>query len=116
MLDMPGKDIYLEAKKIIIDNIQQKRDPFEFQKYDRSFHRYPASLREKTYIISTSNTIWDLSDWTGAGILLKWGGFSRTADEHSAIFEFLAVRAAKKTAAAMEAHLNSTESRFLGKM
>jgi DNA-binding GntR family transcriptional regulator len=97
----------------IIDDIKQVRDPVEFQKHDRAFHRYLASLGGNTYIISALNNVWDLSDWIGASILRKRGGYNQAANEHLAVYEFLAVGDAKKAAAAMERHLNSTESRFL---
>lgn len=97
----------------IIENIKQTVDPIGFQKHDRAFHRYLASLSNNTYIINTLNTVWDLSDWVGASILRKRGGFDQAANEHRAIYEFLTVGKAEKAAAAMERHLISTESRFL---
>ena len=97
----------------IIENIKQTVDPIDFQKHDRAFHRYLASLSNNIYIINTLNTVWDLSDWVGASILRKRGGFDQAANEHRAIYEFLTVGKAEKAAAAMERHLISTESRFL---
>jgi len=104
--------IMRDLEKIIKD-IAQTRDPVDFQKHDRAFHRYLASLSENTYIINALNTVWDLSDWVGARILSGWAGYREVADEHSAVYEFLAVGAAEKAAAAMERHLTGTESRFL---
>ena len=100
----------------IIQQIEQNRDPVDFQKYDRAFHRYLASLTENTYIINALNTVWDLSDWVGASILYDWGGFSQAAGEHLAVYEFMAAGEAEKAAAAMERHLNGTESRFLERL
>lgn len=97
----------------IIKDIEQTKDPIDFQKHDRAFHRYLASLSENTYIINALNTVWDLSDWVGARILSGWAGYRQVADEHLGIYELLAVGAAEKAAAAMERHLNGTESRFL---
>jgi len=97
----------------IIEDINQTIDPIDFQKHDRAFHRYLASLSHNTYIINALNTVWDLSDWVGASILRKRGGYAQAANEHRAIYEFLTVGKAEKAAAAMERHLNSTESRFL---
>lgn len=97
----------------IIKDIEQTRDPVDFQKYDRAFHRYLASLSENTYIINALDTVWDLSDWVGARILSDWAGYRQVADEHLAVYEYLAIGAAEKAAAAMERHLNGTESRFL---
>lgn len=97
----------------IIKDIEQTRDPVDFQKYDRAFHRYLASLSENTYVINALNTVWDLSDWVGAKILSDWAGYRQVADEHLAVYEFLIVGAAEKAAAAMERHLTGTESRFL---
>ena len=89
------------------------RDPVEFQKHDRAFHRYLASLGDNTFIISALNNVWDLSDWIGASILRKKGGYNQTANEHFAVYEFLAAGDATQAVAAMERHLNSTESRYL---
>jgi len=97
----------------IIEEIKQTLDPIDFQKHDRTFHRYLASLSNNTYFINALNTVWDLSDWVGASILHKRGGYNQVASEHMAIFEFLTVGNAEKAAAAMERHLISTESRFL---
>ncbi len=97
----------------IVQQIEQTRDPFDFQKHDRAFHRYLASLSKNTYIINALDTVWDLSDWVGANILYNWGGFSQAAREHLAVYEFLSVGEADKAAAAMERHLNGTEARFL---
>jgi len=97
----------------IIQDIGQTRDPVDFQKHDRAFHRYLASLSENTYIINALDTVWDLSDWVGARILSHWAGYRQVADEHLAVYEYLAMGAAEKAAAAMERHLNGTESRFL---
>lgn len=97
----------------IIENIKYTKDPVDFQKYDRAFHRYLASLGGNTYIINTLNTVWDLSDWIGASILHKKGGYNQTVNEHLAVYEFIMVGEAGKAAAAMERHLFSTESRFL---
>ena len=99
--------------QVIIDNIQQMRDPVDFQKHDRAFHRYLASLSDNTFIIAALNTVWDLSDWVGARILSNWAGYKQVADEHLIIYEFLALGEAEKAAAAMERHLNGTEARFL---
>jgi DNA-binding GntR family transcriptional regulator len=99
----------------IIRQIEQSRDPIDFQKHDRAFHRYLASLSNNTYIITALNTVWDLSDWVGANILYNWGGFSQAAGEHLAVYELLTAGEAEKAAAAMERHLNGTESRFLEK-
>jgi DNA-binding GntR family transcriptional regulator len=97
----------------IIQNIKQTRDPVDFQKYDRAFHRYLASLAANNYIINTLNNVWDLSDWVGASILKKKGGYNQTVNEHLAVYEYILVGEAEKAAAAMERHLISTESRFL---
>ncbi|MGD8291284.1 MAG: GntR family transcriptional regulator [Desulfobacterales bacterium] len=99
----------------IVHQIEQSRDPIDFQKHDRAFHRYLASLSNNTYIITALNTVWDLSDWVGANILYNWGGFSQAAGEHLAVYELLTAGEAEKAAAAMERHLNGTESRFLKK-
>jgi len=88
-------------------------DPIDFQRHDRAFHRYLASLSNNTYFINALNTVWDLSDWVGASILRKRGGYKQAVNEHRAIYEFLTVGKAEKAAAAMERHLISTESRFL---
>ena len=111
----------LTAKEIqdlgdIVRQIEQSRDPVDFQKHDRAFHRYLASLSNNTYIITALNTVWDLSDWVGANILYNWGGFSQAAGEHLAVYELLTAGEAEKAAAAMERHLNGTESRFLKKL
>jgi len=97
----------------IIEDIKQTIDPIDFQKHDRAFHRYLASLSNNTYIINALNTVWDLSDWVGASILRKRGVYDQAAKEHRAIYEFLTVGKSEKAAAAMERHLSSTESRFL---
>lgn len=97
----------------IIEDIKQTLDPIDFQKHDRAFHRYLASLSNNTYFINALNTVWDLSDWVGASILRKRGGYNQAVNEHRAIYEFLTVGKAEKAAAAMERHLISTESRFL---
>lgn len=100
----------------IIKNIERSRDPVDFQKYDRDFHRYLAALSQNSYIINALNTAWDLSDWVGANILYKWAGYSQVAGEHYAVYEYLIVGEAEKAAAAMERHLNGTESRFLERL
>ena len=100
----------------IVQQIEQTRDPIDFQKHDRAFHRYLASLSNNTYIINALNTVWDLSDWVGANILYNWGGFSRVAGEHLAVYEFMIAGEAEKAAVAMERHLNGTESRFLERL
>jgi len=100
----------------IIKNIDRSRDPVDFQKYDRTFHRCLASLSNNTYIVNALNTVWDLSDWVGANILSDWAGYSQVAGEHVAIYEYLVVGEAAKAAAAMERHLNGTESRFLERL
>lgn len=100
----------------IIQQIERNRDPIDFQKYDRAFHRYLASLSNNSYIVNALNTVWDLSDWVGASILYDWGGFSQAAGEHLAVYEFLTAGEAEKAAAAMERHLNGTESRFLERL
>ena len=97
----------------IIEEIKQTMDPIDFQKHDRAFHRYLASLSDNSYIINALNTVWDLSDWVGASILRKRGGYDQAANEHRVIYEFLTTGKAEKAAAAMERHLISTESRFL---
>lgn len=97
----------------ILKDIDQTRDPVDFQKHDRAFHRYLASLSENSFIINALNTVWDLSDWVGAKVLSRWAGYKEIAEEHSAVYEFLAVGAAEKAAAAMERHLIGTESHFL---
>ena len=97
----------------IIEDIAQTRDPVDFQKHDRAFHRCLASSSENTFIINALDTVWDLSDWVGARILSDWAGYRQVTDEHLAVYEFLAVGAAEKAAAAMERHLTGTESRFL---
>ena len=84
----------------IIQQIEQNRDPIDFQKYDRAFHRYLASLSNNTYIINALNTVWDLSDWVGASILYDWSGFSQAAGEHLAVYEFMTAGEAEKAAAA----------------
>lgn len=103
----------IEDLEKILEDIKQTVDPFDFQKHDRAFHRYLASLSNNTYIINALNTVWDLSDWIGASILRKRGGYDQAANEHRIIFEFLTAGNAEKAAAAMERHLISTESRFL---
>lgn len=100
----------------IIKKIEQTRDPVVFQKHDRAFHRYLAALSGNTFIINALNTVWDLSDWVGAQILSNWGNYKMAAGEHLAVFEFLSVGDAEKAAAAMERHLNGTESRFLERL
>ncbi len=105
--------VIMDDLERIIKDIEQTRDPVDFQKHDRAFHRYLASLSENTYIINALNTVWDLSDWVGARILSDWAGYRQVADEHLAVYEYLAMGAAEKAAAAMERHLNGTESRFL---
>ena len=97
----------------IIEEIKQTMDPVDFQKHDRAFHRYLASLSDNSYFINALNTVWDLSDWVGASILRKRGGYDQAANEHRVIYEFLTTGKAEKAAAAMERHLISTESRFL---
>lgn len=96
-----------------IEEINQTMDPVDFQKHDRAFHRYLASLSDNSYFINALSTVWDLSDWVGASILRKRGGYNQAANEHRVIYEFLATGKAEKAAAAMERHLISTESRFL---
>jgi DNA-binding GntR family transcriptional regulator len=103
----------IQELKSIIQQIEQNRDPLDFQKYDRAFHRHLASLSNNTYIINALSTVWDLSDWVGASILYDWGGFSQAAGEHLAVYEYMTAGEAEKAAAAMERHLNGTESRFL---
>ena len=103
----------IEDLEKILEDIKQTVDPFDFQKHDRAFHRYLASLSNNTYIINALNTVWDLSDWIGASILRKRGGYDQAANEHRIIFEFLTAGNAEMAAAAMERHLISTESRFL---
>ena len=100
----------------IIQQIERNRDPIDFQKYDRAFHRHLASLSNNTYIINALNTVWDLSDWVGATILYDWDGFSQAAGEHLAVYEYLTAGEAEKAAAAMERHLNGTEARFLERL
>ncbi len=97
----------------IIEDIKQTLDPIDFQKHDRAFHRYLASLSKNSYFINALNTVWDLSDWVGASILRKRGGYHQAANEHRAIYEFLTAGNMEKASAAMERHLISTESRFL---
>jgi len=97
----------------IVNAIKRANDPIDFQKHDRAFHRYLSSLSNNTYIISALNTVWDLSDWVGASILYDSGEYSKVTDEHLEVYRFLALGDAAKAAAAMERHLNSTESRFL---
>ena len=97
----------------IIKHIKQTRDPIDFQKYDRAFHRYLASLGDNPYIINTLDNVWDLSDWVGASILRREGGYNQAVNEHLAVYEALIVCKAEKAAAAMDRHLNSTKSRFL---
>ena len=97
----------------IIEDIKLTADPIDFQKHDRAFHRYLASLSSNSFFIDALNTVWDLSDWVGASILRKRGGYRQAADEHLVIYEFLTLGQAEKAAAAMERHLISTESRFL---
>ncbi|MBW2409447.1 MAG: GntR family transcriptional regulator, partial [Deltaproteobacteria bacterium] len=92
----------IEDLEKILEDIKQTVDPFDFQKHDRAFHRYMASLSNNTYIINALNTVWDLSDWVGASILRKRGGYDQAANEHRIIFEFLTVGNAEKAAAAME--------------
>lgn len=100
----------------ILEDIRQTPDPIGFQKHDRAFHRYLASLSNNSYFIKALNAVWDLSDWVGASILHKRGGYNQAANEHMAIYEFLAVGNAEKAAAAMERHLVSTELRFLKRL
>ena len=99
-----------------IEDIRQAVDPVDFQKHDRAFHRYLASLSNNSYIINALNTVWDLSDWVGASILRKEGRYDQAASEHMTIYEFLSTGNAEKAAAAMERHLISTESRFLKRL
>jgi DNA-binding GntR family transcriptional regulator len=63
----------------ILEEIKQTLDPIDFQKHDRAFHRYLASLSNNTYIINALNTVWDLSDWVGASILRKRGGYDQAS-------------------------------------
>ena len=100
----------------IIGEIEHTRDPIDFQKHDRAFHRRLAAISDNTYIINALNTVWDLSDWVGASILYNWGGYSQAAGEHMEVYEFMTVGDAEKAAAAMERHLNGTEMRFLEKL
>ncbi len=100
----------------IIGQIEHTRDPIDFQKHDRAFHRRLAAISDNTYIINALNTVWDLSDWVGASILYNWGGYSQAAGEHMEVYEFMTVGDAEKAAAAMERHLNGTEMRFLEKL
>jgi DNA-binding GntR family transcriptional regulator len=66
----------------IIEEIKQTMDPVDFQKHDRAFHRYLASLSDNSYFINALNTVWDLSDWVGASILRRRGGYDQAATEH----------------------------------
>lgn len=100
----------------IVGRIEDTRDPIDFQKHDRSFHRRLAAISDNTYIINALNTVWDLSDWVGASILYNWGGYSQAAGEHMEVFEFMTVGEAEKAAAAMERHLNGTEIRYIEKL
>jgi DNA-binding GntR family transcriptional regulator len=100
----------------IVKHIEGTRDPIDFQKHDRAFHRYMASLGNNTYIIYALNMVWDLSDWVGSSILYNWGGYRQAAKEHMEIYELIAAGEAVKAAAAMERHLNGTELRFLEKL
>ncbi len=97
----------------IVARIEKTRDPVDFQKHDRAFHRYLAALSGNSYITNALEMVWDLSDWVGASILKQKGGYKSTAQEHLAIYEFMAGGDSEKAAAAMERHLNSTETRFL---
>ena len=105
------KDI--EQLEQIVKRMGDNRDPVDFQTHDRAFHRYLASISDNQYIISSLNTVWDLSDWVGAYILANWGRFQEAAREHLAVYEFLVAGDAEKAAAAMDRHLNGTEQRFL---
>jgi len=100
----------------IVQEIERNRDPVDFQKYDRAFHRCLASLSKNTFIINALNAVWDLSDWVGASLLFNWGGFRQAAQEHLAVYEFMAAGEAEKAAAAMERHLIGTESRYLERL
>ena len=55
----------------ILARMSGVRDPYEFQKFDRAFHRYLASLTENELIIQALENVWDLSDWVGARVLAK---------------------------------------------
>ena len=106
----------LRELETIVQEIKNTRDPVDFQKHDRTFHRHLAYLSDNTYIINALNTVWDLSDWVGASILYNWGGYSKAAEEHMEVYEFMTAGDADKAAAAMERHLNGTETRFLEKL
>ena len=99
----------------IVHRIEHTRDPVDFQKHDRAFHRYLASLSNNSYFTNALNMVWDLSDWVGASILHSIGGYRLAAGEHQEIYEFMLKGDAEKASAAMERHLNSTKARFLEK-
>ena len=106
----------LRELRTIVKQIEGTRDPIDFQKHDRAFHRYMASLGNNTYIIYALNMVWDLSDWVGSSILYNWGGYKQAAGEHMEVYELITAGEAVKAAAAMERHLNGTELRFLEKL
>lgn len=106
----------LQDLERIVARIEHTRDPIDFQKHDRAFHRRLASISDNTYIINALNTVWDLSDWVGASILYNWGGFSQAAEEHMEVYRYMTAGDAVKAAAAMERHLNGTEIRFIEKL
>lgn len=106
----------LKDLESIVHKIEHTRDPIDFQKHDRAFHRRLAAISDNTYIINALNTVWDLSDWVGASILYNWGGYNQAAGEHMEVYEFMAIGDPEKAAAAMERHLNGTEIRFIEKL
>jgi DNA-binding GntR family transcriptional regulator len=108
--------VMVDDLREMVGRIEKTQDPFEFQKHDRAFHRYLASLSNNNYIINSLNTVWDLSDWVGAKVLSDLGRYDQAAQEHLVVFEFLSQGQAEKAAAAMERHINGTEKRFLERL
>jgi len=106
-------DQAVEHLKGVLDRVAGTHNPVDFQKYDRRFHRYLASLTENHYLISALDNIWDLCDWVGARILAYDGGFGLAVQEHVDIYEHLRRRDAQGAAEALVRHLKSTEARFL---
>ena len=96
-----------------LTGMRTTRDPAKFQQYDRSFHRHLAYLTQNPYIIHALNDIWDLCDWVGALVLTRQGKYELAVEEHTAIAEQLRKRDAGAAAKALQAHLKSTEKKFI---
>ena len=112
VIDQMSDESHREIK-ILLDRIAQMRDPVQFQKFDRGFHRYLASMTENQYIINALNGIWDLCDWIGARVLYYGGRFEEAIQEHIAIAEMLEKGDKDGAVETMERHLILTEKKFL---